>query len=75
MLLMLMQVCLMAGLEIFKVSCKSVMDGICMAARTPEVITMRRAMDQPFAQILSISSWYLLVLARIFSGEIGHCNR
>jgi hypothetical protein len=41
MLLMLMQVCLMVGLGSFRVSCKSVMDGICVATRTLEVITMK----------------------------------
>jgi hypothetical protein len=69
MLLILMQVCLMASLGIFSSLCKSVMDEICVVARTPEVITMRGAMDQPFVRILSISGWYLLVLARIFSGK------
>jgi hypothetical protein len=42
---------------------------VCVDAQAPVVRTIRGATDQFFAQILSKSGWYLLVLAATMLGQ------
>jgi len=52
-----------------KVVFKYFIDGMCVAARAPAVITIRGSIFQPLAAILSISGLYLLALASSVSSE------
>ena len=45
------------------------MDGICVVALAPAVMTIRGSIFHPLAVMLSISGLYLLVLASSVSGE------
>ena len=50
-------------------SSSSFIDGMCVAALTPAVMTISGSIFQPKVAMFSISGWYLLVLASSVAGE------
>ena len=54
---------------ILNLSSNICIDGMCVAALAPAVITMSGSIFQPLAAIFSISALYLLVLASSVCGE------
>ena len=62
----------MDGIGSLNLSSSSFMDGMCVAAPAPAVITIRGSIFQPRAAMLSMSGLYLLALASSVSGEICH---
>jgi hypothetical protein len=69
MLLILIQVCLVEGLEILSLSCRRVIVGTCVDAQAPAVSTMKGATVQFCTCNSSRRGWYLFILAIIVSGE------
>ena len=67
--LMFLKVFLMVGIGILNLSSSSFIDGMCVVALAPAVMTIRGSIFHPLATILSISGLYLLVLASSVSGE------
>ena len=61
MVLMLRKVLFMLVIGMLKVFSRILMDGMCVDALAPAVITMRGATFHPMAAILLRSGWYLLV--------------
>ncbi len=69
MLLMFLKVFLMVGIGILNWSSSIFMDGICVVALAPAVMTIRGSIFHPLAAMLSISGLYLLVLASSVFGK------
>ena len=67
--LMSLKVFLMVGIGILNLSSSDSIDGICVVALAPAVITIRGSTFHPLAAILSINGLYLLVFASCVSGE------
>ena len=66
---MFLKVCLMDAIGILNLSASIFIDGMCVAALAPAVITMSGSIFQPLAAMLSISGLYLLILVSNVSGE------
>ena len=66
---MFLKVFLMVGKGILKLSTSSFIDGMCVVALAPAVMTIRGSTFHPLAVILAINGLYLLVLASNVSGE------
>jgi len=66
---MFLKVFLMDGIGILNLSTSSFIDGMCVVALAPAVMTIRGSTFHPLAVILAISGLYLLVLATNVSGE------
>ena len=66
---MFLKVCLMDAIGILNLSSRIFIDGMCVAALAPAVITMSGSIFQPLAAMLSISGLYLLILVSNVSGE------
>jgi hypothetical protein len=69
MVLMFLKVFRMDVIGILNLSSNSFIDGMCVAALAPVVITISWSIFQPRAAMLSINGWYLLVLASSVTGE------
>ena len=69
MLLMFLKVFRMEGIGILNLSSSNFIDGMCVAALAPAVMTISGSIFQPRAAMLSINGWYLLVLASSVDGE------
>ena len=69
MVLMFLKVFRMDGIGSLNLSSSSFIDGMCVAALAPAVITMSGSIFQPRAAMFSISGLYLLALASSVSGE------
>ena len=69
MVLMFLKVFRMDGIGILNLSSSNFIDGMCVAALAPAVMTISGSIFQPRAAMLSISGWYLLVLASSVAGE------
>ena len=67
--LMFLKVFLMIGIGILKCVLSDSIDGICVVALAPAVMTMRGSTFHPLAMILAISGPYLLFFASNVSGE------
>ena len=63
MVLMFLKVFRMDGMGSLNLSSSSFVDGMCVAALAPAVITMSGSIFQPRAIMFSISGLYLLALA------------
>ena len=72
MVLMFLKVFRMEGIGSLNLSSSSFIDGMCVAALAPVVITMSGSFFQPRAAMFSISGLYLLALASSVFGEIYH---
>ena len=59
----------MMGIGILNLFSRAFIDGVCVVALAPAVITIRGSTFHPLAAILSISGLYLLFFASIVSGE------
>ena len=59
----------MDGIGSLSLSSSSFIDGMCVAALAPVVITMSGSIFQPLARMFSISGLYLLALALSVYGE------
>ena len=59
----------MDGIGSLNLSSSRFIDGMCVAALAPAVITMSGSIFQPRAAMLSMSGLYLLALASSVSGE------
>ena len=66
---MFLKVCLMDAIGILNLSSSIFIDGMCVAALAPAVITMSGSIFQPLAAMLSISGLYLLILVSNVYGE------
>ena len=66
---MFLKVFLMVGIGILKLSTSSFIDGMCVVALAPAVMTIRGSTFHPLAVITAINGLYLLVLASSVSGE------
>ncbi|KAG0565947.1 hypothetical protein KC19_7G025900 [Ceratodon purpureus] len=66
---MFLKVFLMVSHGILKLSASSFIEGMCVVALAPAVMTMRGSTFHPLAVRLAISGLYLLVLATNVSGE------
>ena len=62
-LLMFLKVFLMVDIGILNLSSSTFIDGICVVALAPAVMTIRGSTFHPLVTILSINGIYLLVLA------------
>jgi hypothetical protein len=69
MVLMFLKVFLMAGIGSLNLSSSIFIDGVCVVALAPVVITMSGSIFQPLIVMLSIRGLYLLALASSVSGE------
>jgi hypothetical protein len=69
MVLIFLKVFRMDVIGILNLSSSSFIDGMCVAALAPAVITISGSIFQPRAAMLSINGWYLLVLASSVAGE------
>ena len=69
MVLMFLKVSWMEDIGSLNLSSSSFIDGMCVAALAPIVITMSGPIFQPRATMFSISGLYLLALASSVSGE------
>ena len=69
MVLMFLKVFWMDGIGSLNFSSSSFIDGMCVAALAPAVITISGSIFQPRAATLSISGLYLLALASSVTGE------
>ena len=69
MVLMLLKVFLMISICILKLVSSNFIDGMCVVALAPTVITIRGLTFHPLAAILAISGLYLLVFASVASGK------
>jgi hypothetical protein len=69
MVLMFLKVFRMDGIGILNLSSNSFIDGMCVVALAPAIMTISGSIFQPRVAILSISGWYLLVLASSVVGE------
>jgi hypothetical protein len=69
MVLMFMKVFRIDDIGILNLSSSSFIDGMCVAALAPTVITISGSIFQPRVAILSISGWYLSILASSVIGE------
>jgi hypothetical protein len=67
--LMFLKVFLMAVIGILKLVLSNFIDGICVVALAPAVMTRRGSTFHPLAAILAITGLYLLFFASIVSGE------
>ena len=68
-LLMFLKVFLMVGIGILNLFSRTFIDGICVVALAPAVITISGSTFHPLATILSISGLYLLFFASSVPGE------
>jgi hypothetical protein len=66
---MFLKVCLMNAIGILNLSSSSLIDGMCVVALAPVVITMSGSVFQPLEAMFSISGLYLLALASNVYGE------
>ena len=66
---MFLKVFLMVVIGILKLSTSSFIDGMCVVALAPAVMTIRGSTFHPLATILAINGLYLLVLASSVYGE------
>ena len=69
MVLMFLKVLRMAGIGSLNLSSSIFIDGMCVAALAPAVITMSGSIFQPRATMFSIKGLYLLALASSVSSE------
>jgi len=69
MVLMFLKVFRMVGIGILNLSSSNFIDGMCVAALAPTVMTMRRSIIQPLATIFSMSGLYLFFFASRVYGE------
>ena len=69
MVLMFLKVLRMDGIGSLNLSSSNFIDGMCVVALVPVVITMSRSIFHPRAAMFSISGLYLLALASSDSGE------
>jgi hypothetical protein len=69
MVLMFLKVFRMDGIGSLNLSSSSFIDGMCVAALAPAVITISGSIFQPLATMFSISGLYLLALASSAYGE------
>jgi len=69
MVLMFLKVFIMVSIGILKLVSSNFIDGMCVVALAPAVITIRSSTFHPLAAILAISGLYLLVFVSIASGE------
>ena len=69
MVFMFLKVCRMEAIGILNLSSSIFIDGMCVAALAPAVITMSGSIFQPLAAIFSINALYLLVLVSSVCGE------
>jgi hypothetical protein len=69
MVLMFLKVFRMDGIGSLNLSLSSFIDGMCVGALAPVVITMSGSIFQPRATMFSISGLYLLALASSVFGE------
>lgn len=69
MVLMLLKVFLMGFIGISNFSLRRVIDGMCVVALAPVVMTMSGSTFHPLAMMLLISGWYLSILFSIVSDE------
>ncbi|KAG0594393.1 hypothetical protein M758_UG073600 [Ceratodon purpureus] len=69
MVFMFLKVFLMVSHGILKLSASSFIEGMCVVALAPAVMTIRGLTFHPLAVRLAISGLYLLVLASNVSGE------
>ena len=67
--LMFLKVFLMAVIGILKLVSSDFIDGICVVALAPVVMTIRGSSFHPLAAILAISGMYFLFFASIVYGE------
>ena len=66
---MFLKVFLMVGIGIWNFSSSDFIDGMCVVALAPAVMTIRGSTFHPRAVILAISGLYLLFLASSVPGE------
>ena len=69
MVLIFLKVFRMDGIGSLNLSSSNFIDGMCVAALAPAVITMSGSIFHPRATMFSISGLYLLALASSVSGE------
>ena len=69
MVFIFLKVFLMVSMGILKLSSSNFIDGMCVVALAPALITMRGSTFHPLAVMLAINELYLLVLASSVSGE------
>ena len=72
MVFIFLKVFLMVGMGILKLSSSSFIDGMCVVALAPALMTMRGSTFHPLVMILAINGLYLSILASSVSGRIGH---
>ena len=64
-----MKVCLIASLRILNFSSKVFIEGVCVVALAPAVMTISSSIFQPLLVMLSMSGWYFAILRVMVSGE------
>ena len=69
MVLMSMKVCLIVSLGILSFSSKKFVEGVCVVALAPAVMTTSGSTFHPLLVMLSISGWYFSVLQVMVCGE------
>ena len=69
MVLMSMKVCLIVSLGILNFSSKIFIDGVCVVALAPVVMTISGSTFHLLLVMLSISGWYFSVLRVMVFGE------
>ena len=69
MVLMSMKVCLIVSLGILSFSSKKFIEGVCVVALAPAVMTTSGSTFHPLLVMLSINGWYFSVLRVMVYGE------
>ena len=69
MVLMSIKVCLIVSLGILNFSSKIFIEGVCVVALAPAMMTISGSTFHPLLVTLSISGWYFSVLRVMVSGE------
>ena len=72
--LMFLKVFLTVGVGILKLVSSDFIDGMCVMAMAPAVMTMRRSTFHHLVAILAIYGPYLLFLLQVFLVRICHCS-
>ncbi|KAG0597390.1 hypothetical protein M758_UG334300 [Ceratodon purpureus] len=71
---MFLKVFLMVGKGILKLSTSSFIDGMCVVALAPAVMTIGGSTFHPLAVILAINGLYLWFYLQMFLVRICHCS-
>ena len=69
MMLISMKVCLIVSFGILNFSSKIFIEGVCVVALAPVVMTISGSTFHPLLVMLSISGWYFSILRVMISGE------